>query len=95
MARRGHALGMLFGAAILGAGDLSNDAKGHAWLLANIIASISYQNFVKVLAKDDSLSPLNMAYISNAISVSVLAMCSVSLREIRKRDVRSARVHSF
>jgi GDP-mannose transporter len=79
--------GMLFGASIYGASDLLFHAKGYAWLLVNIISSSTYQIYVKMLAKDDSLSPLDMSYISNVISLPVLALCSVAMREIGGRDV--------
>jgi GDP-mannose transporter len=78
--------GMLFGAAIYGASDLLFDAKGYAWLLTNIVASSTYQIYVKALAKDESLSPLDMSFISNVISVPVLAVCSVLLREMASRE---------
>lgn len=78
--------GMLFGAAIYGASDLSFDAKGYAWLSVNIVASSTYQIYVKALAKDDSLSPLDMSFISNVISLPVLGLGSVLLREAIGRE---------
>jgi GDP-mannose transporter len=74
-------LGMLFGAVIYGASDLSFHARGYAWVGFNILASSLYQIYVKMLAKDSALTPLGMSYINNMVSIPILALCSFGLRE--------------
>lgn len=79
--------GMLFGAGIFGSADLAFNSTGYVWLLVNILASSIYQVYVKSLAKDDSISPLGMSFISNLLSLPVLLIGSFILGEIRDIDL--------
>lgn len=74
--------GMLFGAAIYGSADLLFAATGYAWIAVNILANSIYQVHVKMLAKDDTLSPLGMSFISNAVSLPFLTACSIILHDV-------------
>lgn len=74
-------VGMLFGAIIYGASDLSFHARGYAWVGVNILASSTYQVYVKTLAKDADLTPLGMSYINNMVSILILVLCSLGLGE--------------
>ena len=73
---------MLLGACAYGATDLAFDATGYAWLAANIVGSSVYQVYVKSLARQEGMTPTGMSYLNNAISLPVLALCSVALREL-------------
>jgi Triose-phosphate Transporter family len=77
--------GMLFGAGIYGSADLAFDVTGYLWLMVNILASSVYQVYVKALAKDDTISPLGMSFISNVVSLPFLTGCSVLLGEVHDR----------
>ena len=73
-------LGILLGAALYGAADLSFSASGYAWLAVNVAATAAFQVYVKWLiaaqpkAGPDALGPFHMSYYNNVISLPVLAL---------------------
>jgi hypothetical protein len=54
---------------------------GYVWLAANVLASSTYQVYVKFLAGQEGMTPMGMAFLNNAISLPMLLVCSVALRE--------------
>lgn len=73
--------GMLIGAFLYGASDLAFSLRGYIWLIINIVASSSYQIYVKKLVTD-GLGPFGMSFYNNVISLPILCLLSLVSREL-------------
>jgi Triose-phosphate Transporter family len=80
-------LGMLAGAVMFSLHDLTFSLRGYLWLLANLVATSSYQVAVKGIIsskKSHKIGPFGFAYLNNVLSLPLIAALSVATREPRR-----------
>lgn len=78
-------LGMLFGAILYANHDLTLNVKGYAWLCANVIATSSYQVYIKKIIDIPTMAgigALGMSYFNNLLSLPVLLILAYSMKEL-------------
>lgn len=75
-------VGILAGASLYASHDITFDAVGYLWLLANIVATTTYQVSVKRIITSKAskeMGPLGCSFVKNTLSLPVMALlCAVS-----------------
>jgi len=73
---------MMVGAIIYGLHDISFHAVGYLYLIANCIATTTYQIKVKVLVNESGLSALSMSYYNNVLCLPALGAVALLSGEV-------------
>jgi len=76
-------VGILVGAIMFGARDMTFNVVGYLWLFLNIAGTSAYQIYVKkLIAQSKELGPFGMSFINNVLSVPVFVLIATGNDEI-------------
>ena len=76
-------IGILIGAVMFGARDLTFSLVGYLWIGVNVAATSAYQIYVKKLINQSKeLGPFGMSYINNMVSLPMFLLISLANNEL-------------